>query len=70
MNKLREDLMFETDPEVIRKAQLRMIELAFRDIPVMPIRMPTQNVVCAKDIEGYTYWYHGQVEYRQLKRSK
>jgi peptide/nickel transport system substrate-binding protein len=70
LNKILEDTQFESNPQVLRKKTLRMIELAFRDIPIMPIRIPVQNVVCSKDIEGYTYWYHGQMEYRHLKRSK
>lgn len=70
LNKLCKDTEFETDPEVMRKATLRMIELAFRDIPIMPIRKPSQNVACSKDIEGYGYSYHSQADYRQIKRAK
>jgi peptide/nickel transport system substrate-binding protein len=70
MKKLCKDTQYESDPEVMRKATLRMIELVFRDIPILPIRMPAHNVVCSKDIEGYTYWYHGQMDFRHVKRSK
>jgi len=30
---------------------------------------PNQDAVMAPSIDGYTYWFHGQVDYRDLYRA-
>ena len=45
----------------------RMIELAFRDIPRIPLWQPTMNVAMSPKLEGYEYWFHRQLDVRPLK---
>ena len=45
----------------------RMIELAFDDIPRIPLWQPTLNVAFKESVEGYEYWFHRQMDVRALK---
>ena len=45
----------------------RMIELAFDDIPRIPLWQPTLNVAFNDTVEGYEYWFHRQMDIRVLK---
>ncbi|WP_111498405.1 ABC transporter substrate-binding protein [Marinobacter bohaiensis] len=45
----------------------RMIELAFDDIPRIPLWQPTLNVALNADVQGYEYWFHRQMDVRPLK---
>lgn len=45
----------------------RMIELAFDDIPRIPLWQPTLNVAFKEGVEGYQYWFHRQMDIRPLK---
>lgn len=45
----------------------RMIELAFDDIPRIPLWQPTLNVAMTPAVEGYEYWFHRQLDARPLK---
>ena len=45
----------------------RMIELAFEDIPRIPLWQPTLNVAFKDSVEGYEYWFHRQMDIRVLE---
>ncbi|WP_372958398.1 ABC transporter substrate-binding protein [Marinobacter sp.] len=45
----------------------RMIELAFDDIPRIPLWQPTLNVAFNDKVEGYEYWFHRQMDIRALE---
>ena len=45
----------------------RLIEIAFDDIPRIPLWQPTLNVAMSTDIQGYVYWFHRQMDLRPLK---
>ncbi len=45
----------------------RMIELAFDDIPRIPLWQPTLNVALNPQVDGYEFWFHRQVDVRSLK---
>lgn len=58
--------MAVTDPAYTPNVT-RMIELAFDDIPRIPLWQPTLNVAFKEDVEGYEYWFHRQMDIRPLK---
>lgn len=46
---------------------LRMIELAFEDLPRIPLYQPTLESAMSPALDGYTSWYHRQLDVRPLK---
>jgi hypothetical protein len=45
----------------------RMFEIAFEDLPRIPLFQPTLNVAL-NGAEGYEYWFHRQLDARKLSR--
>ena len=44
------------------------VEKAFVEVPRIPLFQPYLNVAMQKDISGYRYWFHRQLDYRTLAR--
>jgi peptide/nickel transport system substrate-binding protein len=42
------------------------IDLAFADVPRVPLFQPYLNVAMQKSITGYQYWFHRQLDYRTI----
>jgi peptide/nickel transport system substrate-binding protein len=42
------------------------VDLAFKDIPRIPLYQPFVNVAMQKNISGYQYWFHRRLDYRAL----
>ena len=40
------------------------VDLAFADMPRIPIFQPYVNVAMQKNISGYQYWFHRRLDYR------
>ena len=59
---------FETDPKAYEAQAKRMIALAAEEVPLILLWQPNQDSVMAPSIEGYTYWFHRQVDFRDLSR--
>ncbi|GAB4066293.1 ABC transporter substrate-binding protein [Ancylobacter sonchi] len=45
------------------------IDLAFADMPRVPLFQPYLNVAMQKSIAGYQYWFHRQLDYRTLRKA-
>lgn len=43
-----------------------MIKVVNDDVPRVPLFQPSLDVAMQKNIEGYTYWFHLQPDYRQM----
>ena len=41
-----------------------MVDVAFRDIPRIPLFQPYVNVAMQKNVSGYEYWFHRRLDYR------
>ena len=65
-----EEARWERDAKRYDQLVVSMVEAAFRDVPMMPLWQPAVDAVMAKEISGFTYWFHRQVDYRQLKRAR
>jgi peptide/nickel transport system substrate-binding protein len=46
-----------------------MISKAYQDVPRVPIFQPYLNVATQKNISGYCYWFHRQVDYRSIVKA-
>ena len=44
------------------------VEIAFRDVPRVPIYQPYLNVAMQKSLSGYRYWFHRRLDYRSLAK--
>jgi peptide/nickel transport system substrate-binding protein len=44
------------------------VEKSFVEVPRIPLFQPYLNVAMQKDITGYRYWFHRQLDYRTLAR--
>ena len=44
------------------------VDIAFEEVPRVPIFQPLLNVAMQKNVTGYRYWFHRQLDYRQLAK--
>jgi peptide/nickel transport system substrate-binding protein len=42
------------------------VDLAFSDVPRIPLFQPYSNVAMQKNVSGYEYWFHRRLDYRAL----
>ena len=45
------------------------VDLAFTDVPRIPLYQPYVNVAMQKNISGYQYWFHRRLDYRALVKA-
>jgi peptide/nickel transport system substrate-binding protein len=45
------------------------VDLAFTDIPRIPLYQPYVNVAMQKSVSGYQYWFHRRLDYRALVKA-
>jgi peptide/nickel transport system substrate-binding protein len=57
------------DKEVYDKNVKGMVDLAFTDIPRIPLYQPYVNVAMQKNVSGYQYWFHRRLDYRALVKA-
>jgi peptide/nickel transport system substrate-binding protein len=58
------------ESKLIYDASVReMIQIAYDDVPRVPLFQPSQDVAMGKDVMGYMYWFHLQPDYRQLYKA-
>ena len=46
-----------------------MIQIAYDEVPRIPVAQPSQDVAMGKDVMGYIYWFHLQPDYRNLSKA-
>lgn len=44
------------------------VDLAYTDIPRIPLYQPFVNVAMQKNISGYQYWFHRRLDYRAMAK--
>jgi peptide/nickel transport system substrate-binding protein len=45
------------------------VDLAFAEVPRIPIHQPFVNVAMQKNVSGYQYWFHRRLDYRALVKA-
>ncbi len=64
-----ETLHMETDnPEYAPKIK-RLIEIAFDDVPRIPLWQPMLSSAMNPELDGYEYWFHRQLDARKFKKA-
>jgi peptide/nickel transport system substrate-binding protein len=66
--KLTQQAQFERDPVVYDKLCTRMVELLGAEVPQLMMWQPNHDAVMAPTVDGYTYWFYRQVDFRDLRR--
>ena len=70
MDKLIEAARFEADPDKYADDVKGFIQIAFDDVPRIPLVQDFRDVAMQKDIKDYTYWFHLVLDFRQLTRAQ
>ncbi|WP_439573860.1 ABC transporter substrate-binding protein [Phreatobacter sp.] len=60
---------FETDKAKYDATCKEMIAIMADETPIVMLWQPNQDAVMPKNIEGYTYGYHRQVDFRDVRRA-
>jgi len=60
------DAAAEGDKQAYEKDVKAFVELAFADMPRIPLYQPFVNVAMQKNVSGYQYWFHRRLDYRTL----
>ena len=69
MDKLIEAARFEADRAKYEANVRQFIAMAWTDVPRIPLAQPTMDVAMQKNISGYSYWFHRQVDYRSIEKA-
>jgi len=67
MDALIDKARFTTGKEY-EEAVKGFVDIAFEEVPRIPLFQPLLNVAMQKNITGYRYWFHRQLDYRQLAK--
>ena len=59
---------FELDPAKYEDFSRQMIAEYVKEMPLVLLWQANQDAVMVPGLEGYTYWFHRQVDFRDLRR--
>ena len=59
----------EGDKAAYDKDVKGFVDLAFADMPRIPLFQPYVNVAMQKNVSGYQYWFHRRLDYRALVKA-
>ena len=68
IEQLSADARFQTDPAIYESDCKKMIEVFAHDVPLVMLWQPNHDAVMASNIDGYTYQFYRQADFRSLKR--
>jgi len=68
MDKLIDAARFEPDPRKYADDVRAFGKLTLVDVPRVSIFQPALEVAMQKNVKGYQYWFHRQLDYRQLEK--
>ncbi len=68
MDKLIDASRFEPDKKRYEDEVRGFVDMAWTDVPRVPLAQPALDVAMQKQIQGYRYWFHLQPDFRQLSK--
>jgi peptide/nickel transport system substrate-binding protein len=68
LDQMLKDLPGDAPPPVYGERTREMSQLVLSDVPMIPIRQGAVELVLSKGLSGYTYWFHGLPDARDLRR--
>jgi len=69
MDRLIEAARFETDPAKYAEHVRGFVRLFVTDVPRVPLFQMNLDVAMQKNVKGYQYWFHRQLDFRQLEKN-
>ena len=69
MDKLIDAARFESDSKRYQDNVQSFVNIAFEEVPRIPIAQPNCDVAMQKNIGGYRYWFHLQPDYRDISKA-
>ena len=69
INALTAQARYEQNAAEYDRLCKRMISILAEEVPVIMLWQPNQDAVMPPTVDGYTYQYHRQVDYRDLRRA-
>ena len=66
MDKLIEAAHLESDPRKYADTVRAFTRIALADVPKVPLMQPSLDVAMQKNVTGYQYWFHRQLDFRTL----
>lgn len=69
MDRLIDAARFETDQKKYAELVRESIKLALHDVPILPLFQPSMDIVMQKNVSGYVYWFHRQIDFRSLAKN-
>ena len=69
LDKMITNARFAESKPIYDASVKEMIQLAYDEVPRIPMFQPTMDVAMQKDVMGYQYWFHLQPDYRQLYKA-
>jgi len=68
MDTLIDAARYDHDPAQYKQDVLSFIKLAMDDAPRIPLYQQILDVGMQKNIKGYTYWFHRQLDFRSIEK--
>jgi peptide/nickel transport system substrate-binding protein len=68
IEQLSAEARFERDPAKYEEECRKMIGVFAENVPLIMLWQPNHDAVMAKNIDGYTYQFYRQADFRDLKR--
>lgn len=65
---LTEEAQFELDPAKYEALCRKMVGILGQEVPELLLWQPNHDAVMARTVEGYTYQYYRQIDFRDLSR--
>ena len=69
LDKAVDEAHYTTDRGLYERNAIRFIQLAFDDMPNVPLFQPYLNVAMQPNVSGYRYLFHRQLDYRHMAKT-
>ncbi len=69
LDKIITNARFAESKPLYESAVKEMIQIAYDEVPRIPLVQPSQDVAMQANVMGYMYWFHLQPDYRQLYKA-
>jgi peptide/nickel transport system substrate-binding protein len=69
LDKMITNARFAESKPIYESSVREMIQLAYDEVPRIPLVQPNMDVAMQKEVMGYQYWFHLQPDYRQLYKA-
>lgn len=69
LDKIITNARFAESKPIYDSSVREMIQIAYDEVPRIPLFQPSQDVAMRSDVMGYMYWFHLQPDFRQLYKA-